>query len=115
MSRPRNCASTMERRRRACSSSGGMRESAGVGGRFHAEVLERKRRQFGDAPRRRVYANGEQGDLRVGGGEGAVAAPAQVAAPGEIGELDTVSGRDEQLSSVRVAERRPGALQGIRL
>ena len=86
-----------------------MRESAGVGGRFHAEVLERKRRQFGDAPRRRVYANGEQGDLRVGGGEGAVAAPAQVAAPGEIGELDTVSGRDEQLSSVRVAERRPGA------
>ena len=46
-----------------------MGESSGVSGRLDAEVLERQRRQDGDAPRRRVEADGQQGHLGVGGGE----------------------------------------------
>ena len=92
-----------------------MGESAGIGGRLDTEVLERHRRQVGDAPRGRVEPDGEQRHLRVARGEGAVAAAAEVAAAREIGELDSVGSRDDQFARVRVSKSSPGALQRIGL
>src|SRR5438552_5881812 len=92
-----------------------MGESAGIGGRLDTEVLERHRRQVGDAPWGRVEADGEQRHLRVARGEGAVTAAAEVAAAGEIGELDSVGSRDDQFAGVRVSKSSPRAPQGIRL
>src|SRR6478735_532921 len=115
MSRPRSWASTIECRRRACSSSGGMRKSPRVSGRLDAEVLERYRRQVGDAPRRGVEANRQERDLRVRGGEGAMAATPEVASAREVGELDAVASRDEELACIRIVERRPGAREGVGL
>src|SRR3954454_14459677 len=92
-----------------------MGERAGMGGRVDTEVLERHRRQVVDAPWGRVEADGEQRHLRVARGEGAVTAAAEVAAAGEIGELDSVGSRDDQFAGVRVSKSGPRALQRIRL
>src|SRR4029077_7071233 len=115
MSRPRSWASTIECRRRACSSSGGMRKSPRVCGRLDAEVLERERRQVRDAPRRGAEANRQERHLRVREGEGTMAAAAEMAAAGEVGELDAVACGDEELARIRIVERRPGAPEGFRL
>src|SRR5436190_1683358 len=112
MSRPRSCVSTMARRRPASSRSGGIREGAAVGRRLDAEVLERERRQVDDAPRLAGKTDRKQGNLRVGSGERAVAATAQVAATGQVCEFDTGGGRDEQLAGVRIMESRPGQREG---
>src|SRR4029079_4843419 len=96
MSRPRSCAATIERRRRACSSSGGICEQAGVGRRLDAEVLECERGEVDDAARRRrVETDGEDGHLGVGGCKGAVTPAAQVALAAEVVELDAFARRDQ--------------------
>src|SRR3954463_12835177 len=92
-----------------------MGERAGIGGRVDTEGLERHRRQGGGAPWGRGGADWEQRPLRVARGEGAVTAAAEVAAAGEIGELDSVGSRDDQFAGVRVSKSSPRALQRIRL
>src|SRR3954449_10216536 len=114
MSRPRSCDSTMARRRPAWSSSGGMREGSAISRRLDAEVLERKGREVDDAPRRGGgKTDGEQRHLRVGGGKGAVAAAAEMRASREVGELDAVCGRDEQLAGVQIVQCGPGPFERV--
>src|SRR5512132_360630 len=115
MSRPRSCASTMERRLRVCSSSGGMRESPGVRRRLDAEMLERPRRQVGDAPQRRDESDGEEWHLGIGGRYGAVTPTAEMAPATKIVELDAFGGRGELLAGVRISERRPRTLERVRM
>src|SRR2546430_12197688 len=115
MSRPRSCASRMERRGGVGAPSGGMREGAGGRGSCDAEMLECQRRQVGDAPRRGVESDGEQGHLGVGAGKGAVTPTAEMAPAPKVVELDAFAGRDDQLARVRIAERRPRALERVGL
>src|SRR6266516_1949042 len=58
-----------------------------------------------DRARRRTEADGQHRHLRVGRIERAVAAAAEMTAPGEVDELPAGCGRDEHLACVRVAER----------
>src|SRR5690349_24405736 len=44
-----------------------------------------------------------------------MAAAAEVAPAGQVGQLDAERRRDEQLAGVRVRERGPGALERVRL
>src|SRR6478736_5771132 len=44
-----------------------------------------------------------------------MAATAEVAAAGKVGELDAVSRGDDQLARVRIVEGRPGAGEGVRV
>src|SRR5437764_6682866 len=110
MSRARSWRSTMSRRSSGCCMRG-----APVG-QLDAEVLDRQRGDVDDPPRNAVpEPDGQHGDLRVAELERAVAAAAEVAAPREVGELDTGGRGDDQLTRVRVRERAPGTLDGIRL
>ena len=79
-------------------------------------MLARERGEVDDPPRDgAVEPDGQDRDLRVARFQGAVAAAAEVAAPREVGELDTGGRGDDQLPRVRVRERAPGSLECIRL
>src|SRR5438094_7103895 len=110
MSRARSWRSTMSRRSSGCCMRG-----APVG-QLDAEVLDRQRGDVDDPPRNAVpKPDGQHGDLRVAELERAVAAAAEVAAPREVGELDTGGRGDDQLTRVRVRERTPGSLERVGL
>jgi len=68
-----------------------------------------------DPARLRLDPDRQDRDLRVTGLQRAVAAAAQVAAPGKVGELHPEGRRDEHLACVRIRERGPGALEGVGL
>src|SRR5438094_2642625 len=110
MSRARSWRSTMSRRSSGCCMRGTPI------GQLDAEVLDRERRDVDDPPRKAVpEPDGQHGNLRVAELERAVAAAAKVAAPREIGELDTDRRRDDQLARIRVRERAPGSLERVGL
>src|SRR5689334_22057484 len=79
-----------------CRRSGGI----GVGGELHAVVLERERRQVDDPARLGLEADGQQRDEGVARLERAVTAAAEVAAAGQISQLDPERRRDEQLAGI---------------
>src|SRR4051812_3121869 len=105
ISRARSCRSTI------CRRSGGIR----VRGDLDAKVLERERREVDDSPRLGLEPDGQHRDQRVPRLQRAVAAAAEMAAPGQVGQLDAERRRDEQLAGVRVRERGPRALERVRL
>ena len=114
MSRPRSCDSD-----HAAPRLGGLlRPHRGAGARRPAArprsapaPAARDRRSAGLA----LDPDGEDRHLGVAGVERPVAASAEVAVPGEVGELDARRRRDQQLAGVRVRERRPRALERVRL
>src|SRR5436309_913248 len=106
MSRARSWRSTISRRASA-SSSGGIGD---------AEMPQRERSQVRDPPRDRpLDADRQDRNLGVRRIKRTVAAAAQMAAAGKIEELDPRRRRDEHVAGVRIRERTPGPLEGVRL
>src|SRR5215207_7673915 len=95
--------------------SADVREALRISGRVDAEVREHERGDAGDAVGRRVEADRQHRDERVGGRERAVAAAAEVVPPAEVDELDARRRRDEHLPRVPVRERRGRALPPLRV
>src|SRR4051812_45853026 len=100
MSRPRSCTSTIARR--ASSASGCTRELLRVRRRLDAEMPQGQRREISDPAWRGVEPDGDDRYFRVARGEPAVTPAADVGSAAEVGELDSWSGRDEQLARIRV-------------
>ena len=68
---------------------------SGVSGALDAEVRERERREVDDPARLGVEADGQDRHLGVAGLERPVAAAAEVAAAGQVGQLDPERRRDQ--------------------